>query len=385
MSKSIEVLLLLDHSRSFGKNIVHGIAKYARLHSRWSLLLEPEFHSDTETNWRKIWAVDGIIGFCKTKEQLKQIMDTGVPAVILSADNQEYSEVLMVVDDAAVGEMAANYMLRLGLKNYAYLGGKVEWKWSQERGNAYKNVIEKAGFEVNIYKHPASKTGRIWKNEKSYLVEWLKSLPKPIGIMACSDDRAVRLVEACQLAGLYIPSDVAIIGVDNDDISCDISSVQISSIALNTQRPGYEAAEMLDKLIHGKKFKKKTLIAYPTHVAERQSTDILQVPDKDLVSAIRYIKERSLEMIQVSDVANHVALSRRALEKKFQNILGRTVHGEVKRIRIDKIVEMLMNSDKTITEIARILNFSSTKHISRYFSKEKRMNCVEYRKRFGKK
>jgi LacI family transcriptional regulator len=203
--------------------------------------------------------------------------------------------------------------------------------------------------------------------------------------MACNDDRGRQITEACKVAGLDVPEQVAIIGVDNDELVCELSDPPLSSVALNVERGGYEAAELLDEMMSGRKRKKKNIIVEPTRIVTRQSTDVLAVEDRDVAKAIRFIREHSTEPIQVADVVNAATMCRRALQKRFREMLNRSIHAEIRRVRTTQAAQMLMETNLSTADIARSLGYAGLEKFSRYFKREKAMSPLAYRKKYGKK
>jgi LacI family transcriptional regulator len=215
------------------------------------------------------------------------------------------------------------------------------------------------------------------------MAEWLKTLPKPLGLMTCTDERSQHVIEACKTAEFRVPEDIAIIGVDNDELVCDLSDPPLSSVFQNSEKAGYEAAELLDELMAGKKPAKKEVIVDAPYIVNRQSTDILAIEDREVVEAIRYIREHSKDNIGVGQVIKATALSRRALERRFNKILGRSIYNEIRRTRVEQAVRMLLETKMSISQIASALGYPSVDHIARYFKREKGMSLVAYRKKFG--
>jgi LacI family transcriptional regulator len=213
---------------------------------------------------------------------------------------------------------------------------------------------------------------------------WLKSLPKPVGVMACNDDVAHHLVEACKTARLHVPDQVGIIGVDNDELVCELSSPTISSVGINFERAGYESARLLDEWMRrGKISRPARIAALATRVIPRLSTDILAVGDAQLLKALRFIRDHARENMSVADVARAAGLSRRALENRFRLELGRSILREIRRIRVDLIAQMLMETDLPVSDIAGVLGYENLQHIARYFRREKHMSLMAFRKRHG--
>jgi LacI family transcriptional regulator len=175
---------------------------------------------------------------------------------------------------------------------------------------------------------------------------------------------------------------VAVVGVDNDEFICDLSSPPLSSIVLSVEKAGYEAAELLDKMMAAEQIARPEIYIRPTHVVTRQSTDILSIEDTDVAEAVSFIRQHAKMPIQVASVVEAVSLSRRVLEKRFRRALGHSIHAEIRRVRTELIVQMLAETEMPISEIADALGFPSVAHVSRYFRKEKGMSPLKYRRQY---
>ena len=217
------------------------------------------------------------------------------------------------------------------------------------------------------------------------MVDWLKSLPKPVGLMACNDYRGRQVIEACKTAGILVPEEVAVLGVDNDEVICNLANPPLSSIQLNVRRAGYEAAELLDKLMSDKEVTSQKIDVLPTHVITRQSTDIMAISDREVASALRFIRKHSREPIQVSDVARAVALTSRSLQRKFRSVLNRSVHNEISYARMERISQLLIETHLPISLIASEFGFSDVAHMARSFRKIKGTTPLAFRKKYGPK
>jgi LacI family transcriptional regulator len=200
--------------------------------------------------------------------------------------------------------------------------------------------------------------------------------------MACNDDRAQQVSEACKVAGVRVPDDVAIIGADNDRLVCEFSDPPLSSVELDFHSAGLQAAEVLDQLMSGKAVETFTIPVDPTCVVARTSTDTLAVDDLAVANALRYIRKNPRRTIRVDEVARSAALSRRVLEKRFRNYLGRSVMQEIRRVRTDHIARLLLETDWTIQQIGAEMGFSGIEHIARYFRREKGMSPLAFRRKY---
>ena len=287
----------------------------------------------------------------------------------------------IITDSEGIAKLAFEHFFNRGFGNLAFCGLD-ECVWSQTRGEYFRKLAHDSGIEVCIYEGPASKNKRVWRNEQYLVAEWLKYLPKPVGLMCCNDDRALQVVEACMIGGLNVPDDIAILGVDNDRLACELSDPLISSISLNIEAAGFEAASLLDSLMSGEKMTGQIVEVSGTHIVTRQSTDLLAIQDKDICAAIRFIRLNISCRLQVDDVVGATTVSRRVLEKKFRSTLRRSLYQEIRRVRVNYIVELLVSTNMSISEIALKAGFGGIEHVSRYFRKETGMSLREYRKRF---
>jgi LacI family transcriptional regulator len=388
MNSIPKVALLIESSREYGRGLLRGIADYAARHGPWVFYRNEDlfYRKPGRPNLPRMlkkWKVDGVI--MRECDQADQIIRMGIAVVIAPYTTQKYAGIpKIMVDCQAVGRMGAEHLLHRGFKNLAFCGFN-DMHWSVQRGEGFSARAEKAGQAVDFYKPPKKLWRSSWDLEQPFMIDWLKSLRKPAGVMACNDDRSRHLLEACKIAGLRVPQEIAILGVGNDEMICNFSSPPLSSIARNHEIAGYQAAAILHAVMSGKKCGRQTAIVRPTHVVTRKSTDILAIEDADVIRAVHFIHKHAGRMIQVSDVADFVAVSRRSLEQKFQKELNRSVLDEITRTRIDLIARMLIESTLSITQIALALGFSSDAHISRYFSQHKHLTPLRFRKLYGRK
>lgn len=247
-------------------------------------------------------------------------------------------------------------------------------------GEAFFARVKKAKYARQTYVLlKARSVQSLWEKEEPLLVDWLRSLPKPVRIMTCSDDLAQHVLDACHAAQIHIPSEVAIVGVDNDEFICHLANPPLSSISLNSQALGYRVAQWLDRVMAGEKCSDTVGIGKSTYVVARSSTNILLVEDYEVSDAIRFIREHSDHPLQVDDVAEAIAMSRRTLQKRFAKTLGRSVHSQILRERVNRITEFLVETDLPVIQIARKLNFSSAKQLDQVFTKFQGVTPTIYR------
>ena len=388
MKKFPTVLLLIETSRGYGRGLLRGIAKYSSLHGPWDMEHEPPFYikPGRKNSLRKklhSQPPDGII--MREPQNVKKILEMRIPVIFASYKKEQIQNTSRIItDDKAIGEMAAQHFIDRGFKNFAFLGYDNMY-WSKNRSAFFAECLRRKGFQVHSFRQPHSAKQRVWDSEQFIVADWLRTLPKPLALMACNDDRAQQAVNACRIADLFVPGEVAVLGVDNDGFVCDLSNPPISSIDLNTERAGFEAAELLDKMMSAGKTKPQKIIVSPTHIVTRQSSDIYAVTDPEVALAIRFIRENAREPIQVDDVVDAVTLSRRTLYQRFRRLLGRSIHEEIRHARVEEIARLLIETNLSIYQIALRLGFPGVDHIAQYFRRHKGMNPLAYRNKYGHK
>ncbi|MFO0890335.1 MAG: substrate-binding domain-containing protein [Isosphaeraceae bacterium] len=280
--------------------------------------------------------------------------------------------------------MAAEHLLERGFRHHAYVGvdGRV---WSQLRQEGFVKRIREAGFEPHLYQPPRSARDRVWGREQPSLARWLRSLPKPIGLMACNDDRGREVLEACRAGGLRVPEDVAVVGVDDDELLCELADPPLSSVALNAEAGGYHVAALLDRLMraHARgqsaRIKPRRLLVEPIGVVTRRSTEILALEDPEVAAAIRFLHDHAAESIGVGDLVAHLMISRRSLEIRFRKATGRTIHEELLRVRLERAMRLLRETDLPIARVAAGSGFSRPSYLAQVFRQNLGVTPARYR------
>jgi LacI family transcriptional regulator len=374
MKNQKKIALFIETSTSYGRTLIRGILKYANAAASWVFYNEPRGFADAlpETTANDF---DGII-MRDTPDNMK-LLRLGIPTVVSIRHEKSIEGIPNIVSDSRlIGEMAAQYMLEKGFENFAYCGFD-NMPWSHERHEAFVQSLPR---DKKIHSFQQQKSSDYGKNMQE-LADWLKSLPKPAGLMACNDVKGAAIIEAAKLADVKIPQEVSILGVNNDDMICEMVSPQLSSISLNIARAGYEAAKTLDKMLKGKLDPVENIIIQPIEVITRDSTNIPLLSEPDVAAALHYITRNSRSHLQVNDVAADTGSNRRSLERKFRKVLNRTIYEEIKRSRIELMSKMLLETDIPISEIAYNMGFNDANHIARYFKLETGISPHKFRKK----
>ncbi len=367
--------------------MLRGIANYAYHHGPWSFYWEP---GGLEKARRKPGALqaDGIIARDVDMSPNEQVLIQRLPGVIIGHRHREVpGKANVVTDSVAVAGLAAEHLMGCGFRQFGYCGYR-DTSWSEGRRDVFVSKIREAGFEVRLHEVHQVRPDRIEQHEKRVrdsIVRWLRSMPRPIGVMACNDDLGKEVVEACRQAGLHVPDDVAIIAADNDEVVCGLSNPPLSSVAINFERAGYEAASVLDQLMRGGRRVGSRIVVHASHVVPRQSTDILAVEDASLAKALRFIRDHARSGLTVAAVARAAGLSRRVLEKRFRAFLKHSALEEIRRVRTDQIARMLVETELPVGQVAETLGFEDVQHVARYFRAGKGISPLAYRKKHGRK
>jgi len=380
-----KVVLLLESSRASGRALLTGVADYAHYHGPWSFYWEPGGLEGGRAALESLEA-DGII--MRDGDRMDEVLALGIPAVVVGHKRKEVGGVINVITDSAhIGQLGADHLSQCGFRNFAYVGftnfSHETAQWSQVREDHFVRRVREIGGETHTL-HIQTATGKNWARDRKALANWLKSLPKPVGLMACNDDCGVQVMEACKEAELTVPDLIGVVGVDNDEVVCGLSNPAMSSVAINFERAGFEAAEALDQLMQGIKRAPTKITVPATHIVARRSTDVVAVADPALARALRFIRDHSQRAIGVNDVAKAAGFSRRALERRFRSEIGISILEQIRKARTEQICKMLVETSLPVGQIAESLGFEDVQHFARYFRSAREVSPLAYRKSFGK-
>lgn len=384
-----KIILLFDISEHYGRSLLKGIVKYSKEHGPWLFCRMPLYYRETLKmkgiiKFAKDWGAHGIIGQLYNDKGVQTALNAGLH--LIGEDfTERFTEIPNITGGyKEAGKMGAEYFLQKGFKNFAFYG-YTNIVWSRERLEGFQQHLHTKGYPVFNFDQKQMPGRGLWYYQPSELSEWLKSLPKPIAIMACDDDKAQHITEACNQAGINIPEEVAVLGVDNDEMTCSLSDPPISSINLDTEKGGYEAAYLMDQMIHKKIRMPYDIFVKPTHIVTRQSTDIISANDQDIVKSLKYIHQHIDDKINVAQVLKEVPLCRRSFEKRFKETTGSSVYKYIYHLKIQKFAERLLETDNSIFEISLELGFTMSNNIARQFKQIKGCTPTEYRNRHIKK
>lgn len=382
----MRLLFMTDFTEQFPYRLLRGIMKYSRESGeRWVVCkMPPAFRREKGirrvAQFAEDWHADVVIGQFEPGDNLELFRKRGILVFA-----QDYISLFpgvpnITADYRKEGEMVAERFVARGFREFAFFGNN-GMCWSDGRQEGFRDYLIEAGFEENIHIYDQQRVSNLWYYKQSLVHDWLLSLPKPVGIFACDDNQASILVEACDVLGIRIPYDAAIIGVDNDEIICGMSNPPISSIDVDIERGGYEAAAMAVQMMKDPSYTGEDIVLQPLYIVTRESSNLITTRDVQVHSALTFIHSNVEHKILVPDVLAHVAMSRRLLEQRFLRATGKTIYQYISEQRVDHFAALLLDTKDSIANLAARMDEPDPKSLSRRFKEIKGCTPSEYRKK----
>lgn len=381
----MRLLYFADYSERFPYRLLRGIYHYGKENGiQWVVCRMPselkgQYEFKALIDWAVEWRADWVIGQFTPDVDLQEFRRRGIIVMAQDYISRFPGIPNITADYRKTGEMAAERFVARGFREFAFYGHN-GMCWSDGRCDGFRSYLEEAGYGDHVYVYQHQRSMNPWYYRLDLLREWLLSLPKPVGIFACDDNQATKVVEACQTLGLRIPTEVAILGVDNDEILCNMSDPPISSIDVDIERGGYEAAAMALQMMKDPSFEGTDIVLQPLHIITRESSNLITTKDLQVHQALTFIHSNVTHKIQVSDVLKHVPLSRRLLEQRFLKATGKTIYQYISELRIDYFARLLLETDEPVGELAARMDEPDPKSLSRRFKELKGCTPSAYRK-----
>lgn len=367
----------------YGRDVVSGIGKYCATFGKWEFYLEPSYEIAVATASEAIhvWKADGIIAHVGDQRLVPMLARADKPVVNTSSSLNVKSIPSVLIDNVAVGRVAAEYFLQRGHSTFAFCGdGR---SYSQHRREGFFQVLRQHGHDsADLEKDCPRDVLSNWMLLRSHLRDWVLGLPKPIAIMACNDVVGRELILVCQQAGITVPEEVAVVGVDNEELFCSMLHPPLSSVDIPAERVGYEAAALLHRMIKGRRPPEQPILIPPIGVTVRQSSELPDIPDPRVAQALEFITGHAHEPISVKDVLQHVLVSRRSLERAFLGILNRSPGAEISRAHLELAKRLLLRTDLPIAEVAVRSGFTSASMLSTVWRRATGIAPQKYRRQF---
>lgn len=385
MDRMPHVALIVETSKIYGREILLGIGRYLALHGPWSIFTHERGQDDADPSWLARWRGNGIITRSADFTLCRRVHQRGIPVVSLRHLFEAPEFPTVFSDQRVIGARVAEHFITRGFRHFGYCGVAGNKLWERRRFAAFTGVVSANGGDCAEYKPTyMADAEKNWEREQAAMIAWLQQLPKPAGIMTAHDSQGVQLLDACRRAGIRVPDEVGVVSVDNDPVLCELASPPLSSLDQNARKLGFEAAALLDRLMHGKKVAVTNYFFEPGEVVTRQSSDVIAVKDGNVSKAVHFIRENACREIDCGDIARAAGQSRRALEKKFRACTGRAPMAEVHAIRLRRIKQLLTETDFVLSAVAERCGFTYHEYMSRFFKKHTGMSPGEYRKKYRK-
>ncbi len=381
------VMLLLETSNKINRDRIQGILRYERLYGPWRFYIVEGKRFEQPVHDVASLGVRGILSGTTLTELLPTVMRTRVPVVFFDAQelsqqqNRKFLKYSTVTcDNRAVGRFGAEFLLKQGFSHFAYVGDVWNSSWSRGREEGFLERLKETGTSCDVYRVESPRVRDDWGRDQKELAKWLKALPKPVGVLAACDARGRQVLDTCQWADIGVPDEVAVLGVDNDELICSSANPPMSSVLRDTEGSGYLAAELLDRMMRRKRRKKEALQYGPVDVVERLSTERFQFIDRLAVKAVEFIRINSGIGMGVPDVVRRLGVSRRLAETRFRQATGHSIHEEIQSARLDQVCRLLRETELPIGKITDQCGFISESYLGLVFRRGHRMSMREYRR-----
>ncbi len=375
-----QVAVLIETDTSSGCSVIRGIANYAQRHNDWHLLLDPRDH-EQRSALPDGWDGDGVIARLSSRPQLQQVISRGVPVVNVDDIFENVPEAASVItDETELASMALHHLLDRGFRHFGYFAPPSN-HYSKKRGEAFVAAVQAAGYECQEYR-PGYRAGRKigWIEQQRRVSRWLASLPRPVAILTVDALCARHLAEICHLTSLRVPDEIAILAGDANELMCEVSTPPVSNVNVASDKIGYDAAELLAKMLDGQPAPKTPIRIPPRGITSRQSTDLLAIDDPTVVDALRFIRSHAHRGIVVEDILREIPISRRSLEIQFRNYLGRSPAREIRRVQLERGRELLGKRELSISEVAQACGFANATRFGVAFKKEMSTTPLAFRR-----
>ncbi|MDR0870592.1 MAG: DNA-binding transcriptional regulator [Planctomycetaceae bacterium] len=376
------VLVIVETSRGYGRNLIEGITKYAVEHRNWNFFLCDHDAACQDTRWLETRQVDGLIARCN-HESIRAFFHNFPGKKISLTTDDNTLPIYIRLNNEKCAQLAAEHFLSRGYENFAYfsIGHSV---WSKYRYECFAYVLQQHRLQCLLCPEAERQTNRTlptlwWSGLDDSVLGWIVSLPKPVAVLCANDHHAFYLANLCRFYGIGVPEEVAILGVDNDESLCKATLPQLSSIDPNAKLIGYNAAAILDAMMNNETLPAESVSVEPACVIIRQSTDNTAVNDPVLAHALQFIREEVARNLRVNEVAKEVGVSRGTLNTLFMQHLNSTPLKEILRVRMDWAKDLLRNTDGSITEISQTVGYQTPEYFSRAFMREVGVNPSTYR------
>ena len=386
--KKKNILLLIETSRIFGRDLIQGITQFATETKQWNLFLCDQITAIKNEKWLGGWKGDALIARAYDKN-IKRFFDGfDGPKINLSSDGKN-STLYVRLDNEQCGRLAVEHFQKRGYRNFAFFSMGHTY-WSRYRYDCFHNALEQYGFSCHLCPQAQRRNSLMlptlwWQGSDDSVLAWIESLPKPIAVFCAYDNHAFYLANLCNIYGVAVPENVALLGVDNDLSLCLTTSPPLSSIDPNARQIGYESAILLDTMLTGRCLPKLPIVVQPSGIVARQSTDNIAIDNPILAHALRMIRHDDAQHLRVADLVRELCVSKGTLNTLFRKHLNCSPLEEILRVRMERAKELLCNTIMPIGKISVLIGYETPEYFSRAFTREVGLSPQKYRFTFQRK
>jgi len=385
-----QVALRLPTSVKTCRELLRGILQFVHLHGPWGVHIIEGREGEQRLARPEAWGYTGIIADPDAACP-KSLLSAKIPTILtnpsdaaLNPKNPLSRLCRVVCDNPPIGRHAAEYFLAHQFRHFAFVGQVGDVSWSEARRITFNARLAQGGFGCTVYPRLSAAARKDFGVEQQALCAWLKALPKPVAVFVANDVRGRQVLDSCLKAGVAVPQDAAVLGVDNDELLCETTHPQMSSIQMNTEQAGFEAARVLDGMMRRRQrgAPKQVIITYGfSHLVTRRSTETVQIGDVLVARALEFVRINAGISVSVDALVEHLRVSRRSLETRFKAVMGRTVYAEIMRVRLERVQTLLRETPMTVELIAEICGFVSASHLGTVFRNHFGMTLTAFRRR----
>lgn len=383
MPRYADVALVVNPIHEEKVRVVNAIAEYNRLHDQWNIYVDDQARAVKSPQWLLERKWSGLICLEDAPDLIRAAAEQGIPQVDLSDTDLRIPGVPKIrPDNVAIGQVAGEYFADRGYRYFAFCGFE-DLHWTRERLAGFREAIAHLGVDPFVFQAPRPSVKEPgWHEEYSRdVLTWVRKLPRPVAILGANDYRAVAASNACRKLDRNVPDDVAILGVNNQTLRCELTHPELSSIPVDCEYWGKRAAQVLSDLLRGSAPERDLLLIDPLEVVSRRSTEATAVPDAHVARAVSMIRDNACHGVTVDDLVREVGVSRSVLERRFRKFLGRSPQVEIRRFQVNRIKQLLAATDYTLAEIAGLTGFEHPEYMSVVFKRITAHTPSEFRHR----